>query len=148
MTISAMNAPVFAALAPGVDVSGRIVSAISSSSATSAAVNVPTPCAIACAQRRVVEREREQRVAADQRDAAEQRVTRCIASRRVIRRGRASMVVPPSQVAALQLVDRERRRARGERHVGERRVLARRRGHARAVGDEHVRRSPTPGCAR
>ena len=42
-----MNAPVFAAFAPGVDVSGRMVSAISSSSAMSAAVNVPVPCAIA-----------------------------------------------------------------------------------------------------
>ena len=68
-----MNAPVFAALAPGVEVSGRMVSAISSSSATSAAVNAPAPCAIACVERRVVERERQQPIAADERGAAEQR---------------------------------------------------------------------------
>ena len=68
-----MKAPVFAAFAPGVDVSGRIVSAISSSNATSAAVNAPTPCAIACVSALVVERERQQAIAADERGAAKQR---------------------------------------------------------------------------
>ncbi len=57
-------------------------------------------------------------------------------------------MVPLLEVAALQFVDRERRGARGQRHVGQRRVHARRRRHARAVGHEHVRARPTPGCSR
>ena len=68
-----MNAPVFAAFAPGVEVSGRIVSAISSSRATSAAVNAPAPCDHRLCQRRIVKRERQQAIAAGKRGAAEQR---------------------------------------------------------------------------
>ena len=68
-----MKAPVFAAFAPGVDVSGRMVSAISSSSATSAAVNVPVALLGGDGHRSVVEREREQALAADERGAAHQR---------------------------------------------------------------------------
>ena len=68
-----MNAPVFAAFAPGVEVSGRIVSAISSSSATSAAVNAPAPWAIVLRQHRIVKRERQQVIAAGNCGAAEQR---------------------------------------------------------------------------
>ena len=70
VTINAMNDPVFAALAPGVEVSGRIVSAISSSSATSAAVNVPMPCD-GLLPLLPVEGKCQQRVAAHQRCTAE-----------------------------------------------------------------------------
>ena len=68
-----MKAPVLAALAPGVVVSGRMVSAISSSRATSAAVNAPTPCGHGLVERGGVERERLELVAAGQREPAHQR---------------------------------------------------------------------------
>ena len=47
-----------------------------------------------------------------------------------------------SEVAAVQFVHRVVAGARRERHVRQRRVLARGGRHARSVGDEHVRRIP------
>ncbi len=67
-----MKAPVFAAFAPGVDVSGRMVSAISSSSATSAARERADALRHRLLERPGVEGETPETRAADQRGAAHQ----------------------------------------------------------------------------
>ena len=78
-----MNAPVFAALAPGVLVVGRIVSATSSRNATSSGVNGAAGDRRVCAARSLLLAGGEQRAPADERDAAEQRGhPRSTASRR------------------------------------------------------------------
>ena len=119
---------------------------------------VNSPMARARGRRRSVAAARllargEQRAAADERDAAEQRadaldrlapVDQLSSSCRSDRRADPQVIGrrSGSEVAAIELVHREVRGARRERHVRERRILARRRRHARAVGDEHVRRVP------
>ena len=86
-----MKAPVLAALAPGVVVSGRMVSAISSRRATSAAVNVADPLGHRLFHRRRVESEGVRRIApakaqpAHQRDHALHGVAACHAVHRILR---------------------------------------------------------------
>src|SRR5215217_6123140 len=157
--MSAMKGPVRAALAPGdFAVVGRIVSAMSSRRATSRGANWPTwryaPGwgwdGAACARSAAWSTRAPPTSAMPPRKPT----TRAIASRRPIssNASRCSSFNPSryslmdigrrSEVAALQLVDREARGAGGERHVGERGVHAGRAGHARPVGDEDVRGVP------
>src|ERR1051325_6874348 len=133
LTINAMKAPTWAAFAPGVLVSGRIVSATSSSKATSCALKVPAPAPAAATPRPPA--------SATPPSSA---VTRRIASRRSIMASLAPVIDLSLrlQVVALELTHGKVRRARRERHVRERRVLARRRYHTGAVRDEDVGRVP------
>src|SRR5262245_44854930 len=127
-----MNAPVRAALAPGVLVAGRMVSAISSRNATSAALNEPAPWAV------TVSWTAASGIAARIRSPS----TSAALPRRTATRWTASRRETGSEIPTFELLDGKRHRSSRERHVGERRVLARRRGHAGAVGDEDVRTVP------
>src|ERR1051326_874667 len=137
VTINAMNAPTWAAFAPGVLVSGRIVSATSSSKATSCALKVPAPAPAAATPRWARSHAATSELPPTNATPPSSAVTRRIASRRSI-----MDLSPRLQVVALQLTHGEVRRARRERHVRERRVLTRRRYHTGAVRDEDVRRVP------
>src|SRR5438067_498343 len=145
-----MTAPTWAAFAPAVLVSGRIVSATSSSTATSCALKVPAPAPPApaaptprCARSHAATSELPPTSATPPSSA----VTRRIASRRSIEESWSVSDIAPSpplesEVVALELTHGEVRRARRERHVCERRVLTRRRCHTGAVRDEDVRCVP------
>src|ERR1043166_3950141 len=132
-----MNAPTWAAFAPGVLVSGRIVSATSSSKATSCALKVPAPAPAAATPRWARSHAATSELPPTNATPPSSAVTRRIASRRSI-----MDLSPRLQVVALQLTHGEVRRARRERHVRERRVLTRRRYHTGAIRDEDVRRVP------
>src|SRR6185503_352724 len=135
-----MNAPTPAAFAPGVFVAGSIVSAISSSSATSPSANrfADERCGTA--------HPASQALWPISLAPPSNALTRRIASRRVSRSCLKAVFVTcfsvRSKVAPRQLADGIVDRARRQRHVRQRRVHARRRHHARAVGHEHVRRVP------
>src|ERR1043166_6291068 len=134
-----MKAPTWAAFAPGVLVSGRIVSATSSSKATSCALTAPAPAPAPAAATPRWARSHASTSELPPTNATppSSAVTRRIASRRSI-----MDLSPRLQVVALQLTHGEVRRARRERHVRERRVLTRRRYHTGAIRDEDVRRVP------
>src|SRR3984957_21021818 len=123
--MSALNALVFAAFAPGVFVSGRIVSAISSRSAISSAVNSPgAPPTGRLAASQLASKPLPPTNAAPPSKA----LTRRIASRRLISAadsGSDDVFMFGSKVAAIEFVHGKIRRAGGDRHVCERRVLAR-----------------------
>src|SRR5450432_2190367 len=129
--MSAMKAPVFAAFAPGVFVSGRIVSAISSRKAISSAVTssvAPATGRLAASQ--VASKPLPPTNAAPPSNA----LTRRIASPRLMGAadsGSKDVFMNDSKIAAIEFVHGKIRRARGDRHVGEGRVLTRRGGHAR-----------------
>src|SRR5512143_1966341 len=133
-----MNAPTLAALAPGVFVSGRIVSATSSRNATSSAEN----CQAAFGRAgRVPARRWGSPTKAMPPSRA---LTRRIASRRSISRsgfisdGMVDSVEIGLEVALFHRVHGKIRGSCRDRHVGERRILAGGGRHARAVGDEYV----------
>src|SRR5512144_545110 len=136
-----MNAPTLAALAPGVFVSGRIVSATSSRNATSSAEKCQ---AFARAGRGPA-----RRWGSPTRAMPPSRLlTRRIASRRSISRscfisdGMDDSVELGLEAMALHLVHGKIRGPCRDRRVGERRILAGGGRHARAVGDEYVERVP------
>src|SRR3954470_7931959 len=140
-----MKAPVFAAFAPGVLVVGRMVSAISSRYATSSLVKASPPVAAGFSVLQPVI----QAVLPISAAPPSSALTRSTACRRVIISGVSRTAVSlsvigrlRSDVAAFELVHREVRGARGERHIGERRVYAGGRHHARPIGDEYVLRIP------
>src|SRR5580704_3903718 len=139
-----MNAPVFAALAPGVFVSGRIVSAISSKNATSCALNFPGARAAAVPAFSTAANRSLPPTNATPPNSA---LTRRMASRRLIRCSCSVSVsddsfIFGSQVAAIELAHREVHCAGSERHVRERGILTGAGDHAGAVGDENVRCIP------
>src|SRR5450631_1321709 len=139
-----MNAPVFAAFAPGVLVSGRIVSAISSRNATSCALNLPGGCS---ARELVFSTAANNSLPPTNASPPSNALTRRMASRRLINCCSVSddsddSFIVSSQVAAIKLVHREVRGAGGKRHVGEGGILTGAGDHARAVGDENIRRVP------
>src|SRR5258708_1457153 len=141
--MSAMKAPVLAALAPGVFVAGRIVSAISSRNAMSLAVNSPS---VASSRGKLARSLAASKPLPPTNETAPNKaLTRRINSRRLTSRSDSvsdDVFIFGSQVAAIELVHGEVRRAGGDRHVGERRVLAGSGGHACAVGYENVPRIP------
>src|SRR4051812_416 len=102
----AMNAPMFVALAPGMFVAGMMVSPISSSRAMS-----PSEKSMGVCRPNLPASSRGPTTLAPIRIAM-----LLIASRRVMFMGDGS------EVAALEFVDGEVRRAGRERHVGQRRV--------------------------
>src|ERR1700730_8923188 len=133
--MSAMNAPVLAAFAPGVLVAGRMVSAISSNRAICSMVNSPGVPLAALAFSAAANRPLPPVKAV----APNQALTHRMASRRLSSGTGSSstdMLMEASKVAAIEFIDGEVRRPRGERHVGQRGILACGRGHARPVGHE------------
>src|SRR3954465_9022537 len=140
-----MKAPVFAAFAPGVLVVGRIVSAISSRYATSSLEKASPPVAAGFSVLHPVI----QAVLPINATPPSSALTRSTAWRRVIISGVSRTAISlsvidrlRSDVAAFELVHREIRGARGERHVGERGIYTGGGHHARSVGDEHILRIP------
>src|ERR1700675_3695184 len=118
--MSAIKAPVFAAFAPGVFVAGRIVSAISSRNAISAAVNAPH---VPSKGRLAFSQAASTPFPPTNATPPKRALKRRMASRRLTRAagsGSDDMFIEFSEVAAIQLVHGEVRRAGGDRHVGER----------------------------
>src|SRR5258708_1066705 len=149
--MSAMNGPVYAAVVPGVCVSGRIVSAISSRKAKSWALNFPgTRAAAEPAFSTAANRSLPPTNATPPNSA----LTRRMASRRLIRCSCSVSVsddsfivsddafICSSQVAAIELVHRKVHRASSERHIGERGILTGAGDHAGAVRDKYIRCIP------
>src|SRR3954466_15288409 len=141
-----MNGPTPAALAPGVFVGGRIVSATSARKSMSDLLNWPTwspACTTRCSFSHAVNSE----VPPTNVTPPRRNPTRRIISRRSI--VATSFISSPLgirlsllEVALIELADGKIGRAGGERHVGQRGILTGRRGHARAIGHEHIRSVP------
>src|SRR6185437_4063061 len=140
VTISAMNGPTWAAFAPGVLVSGRIVSATSSRKAMSRAVKGPAPPRATAAPRWAFSHALTSELPPTSAMPPSRAVTRRMASRRSI----MDSMEPPCELEVVprELAHGKVRRARRQRHIRERRVRARRRRHAGAVRDEDVRGVP------